>query len=256
MCENQTEVCHYFHWKLLWKSHGHHLLSLNKKEKLGLSATNILHCVPQKKRRCRFGMMNVGFWMNCSFESNGSRFEKYFMGIYIPKMKTKPQSGRVDSKLVDVCCLMLKWLFCHRDGYKEWIDCSAFWERMRCTMLSLATEKPRFITTGVSDLVDRYESASPYAVVCNIVEHYDPLPELMRCPRCCLPLRLPGSKCFISPWWQHCCELWGLCELNCPFLLRMHVVAGVNGFTSYYSVFWGHCQVAESLIGSFSWWRL
>lgn len=198
--------------------------------------------------------MNVGFWMNCSLESNGSRFEKYYMGIYIPKMKTKPQSGRVDFKLVDVCCFMLKWLFCHRDGYKEWIDCSAFWESMRCTMLSLATERQRFITNGVSD--HTFESASPNAVVCNVVEHYDPQPELMRCPWCCLPLLLPGSKRFISPWGQHCCELWGLCELNNPFLLRMHVVAGVNGFTSYYSVFWGHCQVVESLIGSFSWWRL
>lgn len=88
---------------------------------------------------------------------------------------------------------MSKWLFCSRAGYEERIDCSAFWERMSCTLLSLATEKLRFIITGASDLVDAFESASPYAVVCNIVEHYDPQPELMRCPRCYLPLLLPRS---------------------------------------------------------------
>ncbi len=69
--------------------------------------------------------------------------------------------------LVGVSSLMLPWLLCH----KEWIDCSAFWERMRCAMLSLATGKLRFITSGVSELVDVYESSSPYAVDCNAVEH-------------------------------------------------------------------------------------
>lgn len=70
---------------------------------------------------------------------------------------------------------------------------------MRCTLLSLATEKPRFITTGASDLVDAFESASPYAVVCNIVEHYDPQPELMRCSWVPFTSSTPWSVAFYFP---------------------------------------------------------